>query len=129
MPGYGTVDRDYGIRLATTEPADDGPVHMLNLMKYRRVADYGGAGSAGEEVSGREADDRYAPLEILADIGAAVCLVAGVIGASEDWDRVAVVRYATRRSFVKMQSRRDFQDKHVHKEAGMDRTIVMGTVP
>ena len=24
MPGYGRIDRDYGIRLATTAPEDDG---------------------------------------------------------------------------------------------------------
>jgi hypothetical protein len=28
-----------------------------------------------------------------------------------------------------MQSRRDFQEKHTHKDAGMDHTIVMGTLP
>ena len=37
---YGLVDREYGIQLATTPPADDGPVWMVNLMKYREVADY-----------------------------------------------------------------------------------------
>ena len=39
-PRYGLVDREYGIQLATTSPADDGPVWMVNLMKYREVADY-----------------------------------------------------------------------------------------
>jgi hypothetical protein len=56
-------------------------------------------------------------------------LRADVVAASEDWDRVGVVRYQTRRSFIEMQSRKDFQAKHVHKEAGMDHTIVMGTLP
>ena len=126
MPRYGTVDHDYGMRLATCEPAADGAIYMLNLMKYRETADYGGDTKG---VSGREADDRYAPVDVLAAIGAAVCFTADVAGASEDWDRVAVVRYPTRRAFIKMQSRKDFQEKHVHKEAGMDHTIVMGTLP
>ncbi len=39
-PRYGTVDREYGMRLATTPSEDDGPVWMVNLMKYREVADY-----------------------------------------------------------------------------------------
>jgi hypothetical protein len=95
-------------------------------MKYRDVADYGPAGERG--VSGREADDRYAPLDVFAQIGASLSLVADVVDASDDWDRVAVVRYATRRSFVEMQTRKDFLDRHVHKEAGMDHTIVMGTL-
>ena len=94
---------------------------MVNLMKYRDRAHYGGE---DDGVSGREADDRYAPVDVLAAIGAAVCFTADVARSSEDWDRVAVVRYPTRRSFVEMQSRSDFKDKRVHKEAGMDHTIV-----
>jgi hypothetical protein len=126
MPRYGTIDRDYGMRLATCDPATDGAVYMLNLMKYRDQADYG-CGDQG--VSGREADDRYAPVDVLAAIGATVCFTAEVLQASEAWDRVAVVRYPTRRAFIEMQSRKDFQEKHVHKEAGMDHTIVMATLP
>jgi hypothetical protein len=131
MPRYGTIDRDYGIRLATCDPASDGAVYMLNLMKYRDQADYGGDGGddGGGGVSGREADDRYAPVDVLAAIGATVCFTADVLQASEAWDRVAVVRYPTRRAFIEMQSRKDFQEKHVHKEAGMDHTIVMATLP
>lgn len=36
-PSYGQVDHDYGRRLATTDPADDGPVWMVNLMRYHDV--------------------------------------------------------------------------------------------
>ena len=135
MPRYGTIDRDYGMRLATCDPATDGAIYMLNLMKYRDTADYDrgsdrGSGSGNDgSVSGREADDRYAPVDVLAAIGATVCFTADVLDASEDWDRVAVVRYPTRRSFIEMQSRKDFQEKHVHKEAGMHHTIVMATLP
>ena len=131
MPRYGTIDRDYGMRLATCDPATDGAIYMLNLMKYRDAADYGRGSGRGNDgsVSGREADDRYAPVDVLAAIGATVCFTADVLDASEDWDRVAVVRYPTRRSFIEMQSRKDFQEKHVHKEAGMHHTIVMATLP
>ncbi len=127
MPRYGQIDRDYARRLATADPATDGPVYMLNLMKYRKVADY--EEDSGDTITGREADDRYAPVDVLRAIGARICFAADVVNASEDWDRVAVVRYPTRRSFIEMQSRRDFQEKHVHKEAGMDHTIVVGTMP
>ena len=47
---YGKVDREYGMRLATTPVEEDGPVWMVNLMKYREVADYGD--SNGSTVSG-----------------------------------------------------------------------------
>jgi hypothetical protein len=130
-PGYGQIDQEYGLRLATTPPEADGPVWMVNLMRYKAVADYGGRQDAA--VSGREADDRYAPVEVLADIGAEVVLHGDVedqlLGDGPKWDRVGVVKYPTRRSFIEMQSRPDFQAKHVHKEAGMAATIVMGCVP
>ena len=40
-PRYGTVDTDYALRMAATPPEEDGPVWMVNLMKYREIADYG----------------------------------------------------------------------------------------
>jgi hypothetical protein len=58
-----------------------------------------------------------------------VCFFGDVVSSTEPWDRVAVVRYPTRKSFVDMQARPDFQARHVHKAAGMDRTIIMATVP
>jgi hypothetical protein len=127
MPRYGTINRDYGMHLARCEPDADGDIYMLNLMKYRERAVYDDAADAA--VSGREADDRYAPVDVLAAIGASVCFLGDVVDASEDWDRIAVVRYPTRRSFIEMQARDDFKDKHVHKEAGMDHTTIMGTLP
>lgn len=132
-PRYGTIDREYGMRLATCDPADDGPIWMVNLMKYRDVADYADATGDTPAISGREADDRYAPLDVLANIGAEVVFHGDVdqqlLGDGTVWDRIGIVRYPTRRSFIDMQSRQDFADRHVHKAAGMDRTIVMGCLP
>lgn len=130
-PSYGQVDREYGLRLATTDPADDGPVWMVNLMSYHEVAQYGDGRE--EKISGREADDRYAPIDVLTDIGAEVVFAADVedqlLGDAPKWDRVGIVKYPTRKSFIDMQARPDFQDKHVHKQAGVAETIVMGCQP
>ena len=133
-PRYGTVDREYGMRLATTPPDQDGPVWMVNLMKYRDVADYpDGAPADGPAISGREADDLYTPLESLAGVGAEIVFGGDVdlqlLGDAPIWDRVGVVKYPTRRSFIEMQSRPDFRRQHVHKEAGMQETIVIGCQP
>jgi hypothetical protein len=130
-PRYGTVDREYGMRLAATPPDEDGPVWMVNLMKYREVADY--ADGRESTISGRDADDLYAPTDTLAAIGAEVAFFGDVdqqlLGDAPVWDRVGVVKYPTRRSFIEMQSRPDFQRKHAHKEAGMAETIVIGCQP
>ena len=131
MPGYGTIDHEYGVKLATTDPADDGPVWMVNLMKYKERAEYADGSDGGR--SGREADDEYTPTGPLKAVGAKIVYVAEVdatpLGDGTQWDRVAIVKYPTRRAFIEMQERKDFQDKHVHKEAGMDKTFVIGCQP
>ncbi len=128
---YGEIDYDYAKRLATTPAGEDGPVWMVNLMKYREVADYGDVKVSA--ISGREADDIYTPRESLAAVGAEIVFVGDVdaqlLGDSPRWDRVAVVKYPTRRAFIAMQSRTNFVEKHVHKDAGMAQTIVMGCQP
>ncbi len=130
-PSYGQVDRDYGMRLATTPPDEDGPVWMVNLMKYREVAQY--ADGRTSTRSGREADDEYTPLESLAAVGARPVFFGDVeqqlLGDAPVWDRIGVVEYPTRRSFIEMQSRPEFQTSHEHKDAGMEQTIVMGCQP
>ncbi len=104
---------------------------MVNLMKYREAADY--ADGRESAISGREADDRYAPLGPLAAIGARAVFFADVeqqlLGAEPTWDRVGVVKYPTRRSFIEMQSRPDFVELRAHEEAGMSTTIVIGCLP
>ena len=129
MPRYGTIDFDYAGRLATCAPDDDGPVLMVNFMNYRERASYDDGSDGGR--SGREADDEYAPIEVLSEIGAMVAYVGDVIddSSSTGWHRIGIVQYPSRRAFIEMQSRSDFQQKHVHKEAGMHHTIVFGVPP
>ena len=73
------------------------------------------------------------PVESLDAVGARIVFLADVedvlLGDGVMWDRVAVVKYPTRRSFIEMQSRPDFRRQHVHKDAGMQQTIVIGGVP
>ena len=125
---YGVIDKEYGLFLATQPPDADGPIYMVNLMKYHEVAQYNAEAGVEKPISGREADDRYNPSSILSRIGATIVFVGDVTSnhvGNEDWDRIAIVRYATRKSFIDMQSRQDFADKHVHKAAGMQRTIIV----
>lgn len=127
---YGTVDFEYAGRLARWDASADGPIYMVNLMKYRERATYDAPDAPA--ISGREADDRYNPVAVLTKIGADIVFVADVEAdhvGEEDWDRIAIVRYPTRRSFIDMQRRDDFAEKHVHKAAGMLRTQLLATRP
>ena len=125
---YGVIDKDYGMFLATRPPDEDGPIYMVNLMKYHDVAQYEEGETAAQPLSGREADDQYNPSSVLNKIGATIVFVGDVTSnhvGDEDWDRIAIVRYPTRKSFIDMQSRKDFGEKHVHKAAGMLRTTIV----
>lgn len=129
---YGRIDTDYGAKMFMTPPEEDGDIFMLNFMRYHEVAAYSD-GDDGEQISGKEADDRYNPTEVLHKIGADPVFFGDVItqvGApSPAWDRIGTVRYASRKSFVEMQNRADFQEKHVHKSAGMAETFITCGLP
>ncbi len=127
---YGRINKDYAMQLATCAPEVDGPIYMVNLMKYFEIAQYDDPSATA--ISGREADDKYNPVSVLNKIGANIVFVADVLRnhvGDEDWDRIAIVRYATRVSFIEMQSRKDFSEKHVHKAAGMLRTTLLASRP
>ena len=127
---FGTIDTGTAVRWLHLAPVEDGAVWMLNLMKYKPVADYGDGTTS--TISGREADDIYAPTAVLDDLGATVPLFGDVTRQMTDdvaWERIGMVRYPSRASFFAMQNRDDFQKQYVHKEAGMETTIVMGCVP
>ena len=124
---YGTIDRDYVATLAAMDPSDDGPVWMVNLMRYREQAVY--ADGRDTDLTGREADDRYAPFGPFREVGAELVFLADVeeqlVGDDQTWDRIAVVRYPTRRSFLDMQDLPEYVELHEHKEAGMASTFVI----
>jgi hypothetical protein len=128
---YGTPNTEYAMSMAMMSPQDDGPVWMVNLMKYREVADY--ADGRESTISGRDADDAYSPLDSLAAVGAAPVFFGDVdqqlLGDETTWDRIGVVKYPTRKAFIDMQSLPSFQKSHHHKDAGMESTIVMGSQP
>ncbi len=128
---YGTIDRGYAARLAAVAPEDDGPVWMVNLMRYRERAVY--ADGRESDLTGREADDRYAPFGPFRTVGAELVFLADVeaqlVGDDQEWERIAVVRYPTRRAFLEMQELPDYIGLHEHKDAGMASTFVICCEP
>jgi hypothetical protein len=100
---------------------------MLNLTKFLPSIDFGFYG--GYDLTEDDVDANYAPISLLNTVGAALCFVADVVASPGGWDRVAVVGYPTRRSFVELAAREDFQNWHERKQAGVERTAVFGTLP
>ena len=131
-PSYGTMNAEYLTSWLTRET--DGPMWALNLMKYKEVADYGDAGDRdGKPISGLEADNLYSPVKELASVGARAVLLAPVVyqlrGDATVRDRIAIALYPRRMALIEMNQKKEFQETHVHKSAGMDFTIVMATFP
>lgn len=128
---YGTVDAEYANLLATTDPTGDGPLWMVNLMRYRPKALY--ADGRSSDLTGQEADDRYAPFDSFRAVGAELVFLSEVaeqlVGDTPPWHRVAVVKYPNRRAFVDMMSLPGYLESHVHKDAGMESTIILGCRP
>jgi len=124
---YGIIDRTYAARLEELAAGDDGPVWMVNLMRYRDRAVY--ADGRDHDLTGRQADDRYAPFGPFRTVGAELVFLSDVdqqlVGDDQEWDRIAVVRYPTRRAFLDMQELPEYVDLHEHKDAGMASTFVI----
>lgn len=87
----------------------EGPVDMLNLLRFREVADYSGLPELAPEspISGAEAYDRYAAhtFPFLREAGAEVLYMgdggAPLIGPTDErWDRVLLVRHQSVSAFL-----------------------------
>lgn len=111
---------------------EDTPIVMLNLLKFRDVAEYKGVPA---DYSGREAYRRYSEIALqkLAEIGASVTYVgdmkATLIGPeSEQWDEVLLVRYPSKQAFFGMMQQPDFFEATRHRTAALADSRLIATV-
>ena len=106
-----------------------GPFYMLNLIHYRDQAEY--RDGRETDLTGREANELYSPVEFLAAIGAGpvfyTAVDAQIDGDDVIWDDVAFVEYPCPIAFFAMITDPDFQARAIHKDAGVEKTIVMVT--
>lgn len=104
-----------------TASDNDGPLVMLNLLRFKAMAD-----GVDEGVSGAEAYARYsvAAEPFLRGVGGrlrvAVRADETVIGPSErEWDLVLLVDYPSRKQFLEMASNPEYQRIHAHRDAAL----------
>jgi uncharacterized protein (DUF1330 family) len=119
---------------ALQRPGADGPIVMLNLLKFRARAAY--PDGRADEVSGREAFARYgmgfAPL--LHAIGGRILFSGEVsllaIGQADDlWDAVALAEYPSRAAFFQLATSPEYLAVAVHREAGLAGQLLIETAP
>jgi uncharacterized protein (DUF1330 family) len=109
----------------------EGEIVMLNLLKYKqRAADE-------SEGTGEGAYQRYGEAaRKMVEARGGRLLWAGralhtLIGDAEadDWDAVLLVAYPSKSTFLEMTSQPEYQEAHEHREAGLDRTVLVATKP
>lgn len=107
-------------RLAAA-PAD-GPIVMLNLLRFKEQAD---GVFADEQISGREAYERYAEAvaACLERVGGrllfALDCAETVIGVDGEWDLCAGAEYPSREAFLEMVGDPIFQKTHPMRSAAV----------
>jgi uncharacterized protein (DUF1330 family) len=108
------------IRAFLAAPAS-GPVVMLNLLKFKPG---GGAASYMRYAAG------VAPLLVLH--GARILYsgrVEHTLVGEPQWDAIAIVEYPSREAFLAMATSPEYQQVHVHREHGLERTELIATSP
>jgi hypothetical protein len=123
---YGLIDADYAMRLRETAGDVDGPIYMVGLTRLLPGTD---TSPRGLPALGLDSLSEFAPIPLLSAVGAALCLTASVVASSPEWDRVGVVSFPSRRSFLELADRRDFRQWHARKVESVERMTVLGTLP
>jgi hypothetical protein len=119
------IDADYAMRIRETAGDADGPVYMLGFRTFRLRAD---TGPRRLSATGR-AVVTDAPIPLFSSVGAGLCLVATVLASSPNWDRVAVIGFPSRRSFLELTDLGEFRTWIVRHEESNERIMLLATVP
>jgi uncharacterized protein (DUF1330 family) len=109
---------------------DEGPVVMLNMLKFKARADGDGAASGAAEYR-RYGDAAIQMVEARGGkvlwAGAADQILIG--DPDEDWDQVVLVQYPSRAAFIDMVTQPEYEKAHEHRESGLERTILVACTP
>ena len=106
------------------EPGREGPIYMLNLLKFKEKAEY--ADGRETVLSGAEAYAIYGQevIQHLQKVGGAPMFSAGVerlmLGEVEElWDTAAIAMYPSRKAMLEMIMSPEYQASALHREAGL----------
>jgi uncharacterized protein (DUF1330 family) len=121
------------VQKLVADASDESPIVMINLLRYRDRAEYP-RGSDAAPCSGAEAYQRYGALVVpmLGEVGAKVLwrgrVAQMVIGPdSEQWDDALLVEYPSRRAFLAMVGRADYQRAAMHRSAALADSRLIAT--
>lgn len=115
------------------EPGPEGPIFMVNLLKFKEKAEY--EDGRETDLSGRDAYMIYgrAVADILPKFGGQAVFAADVtflsLGRAEElWDEVAIAMYPARADMVRMSMSDEWRAAAVHRSAGLKGQLNIETV-
>lgn len=115
------------------EPGPEGPISMVNLLKFKDRASYDDGRAT--DLTGREAYAIYAAgvRDTLAMVGGSFVFGGDVtrlmLGEIDElWDAVAIARYPSRAAMLKMMQLEEYQAISPHRSAGLKGQLNIETV-
>jgi uncharacterized protein (DUF1330 family) len=118
---------------AMMEKGPEGPIVMVNLLKYRDRAAYEpDRAEAKENLTGREAYQRYGmtAMKSVSERGGSIVWMGPqalvfIGGPEQEWDDIVCVRYPSRQRFLEMVSNAEYLAATYHRDAGLERTALL----
>ena len=118
---------------AMQEPGPNGPIYMVNLLKFREKAEY--EDGRESDLSGRAAYQLYGlgVMQLLPKYGGKLVFVGNVTGlqigkVEELWDEVVIAMYPDRAALLAMSTSKEWRDLSVHRAAGLAGQLNIETV-
>ncbi len=115
------------------EPGPDGPICMVNLLKFKEHAEY--EDGRETDLTGRQAYELYGRgvAQLLPDYGGKIVFAGDVtflmLGQVEElWDEIAIAQYPNRGALVAMSSSEEWRALAVHRTAGLAGQLNIETV-
>ncbi len=107
---------------------DEGPVTMLNLIKFRETSLDGNG-------TGRDAYKRYLAVasKLVEAVGGGVHWTGKVQhtalheGGDVEWDRALLVHYPNRAAFLEMINNPDYQRANLDRRNGCEKHVILAT--
>jgi uncharacterized protein (DUF1330 family) len=104
--------------------SDEGPVVMLNLLKFKPRGGAAEYGKYGDSVT-KMVEARGGKILWMGKVDQT--LIGDVV--KDEWDAVALVQYPSRKAFIDMATSKEYDGAHEHREGGLARTVLLACTP
>ena len=110
------------------------PIFMLNLLKFRKKAEYKDRRTT--DLTGRQAYALYGAgfTKVMAPLGTEIIYSGEIRGfligfGEEDWDSVALIKYPSADVMLDMFRNESYQEVQIHREAGLEGQLLLECGP